>query len=329
MSLSHSKILDVPISVIDFETTGLSAGRDRVVEVAVTRIDGGGEPRLVFDSLVDPERRMGCTQIHGITGKDVEDAPVFSEIAAALTDVLDGTVIASYNIYFDIRFFQDEFSRVGLSRSVPHLCVMYLRPLLGLGPKCPLTRACAEHGIAYSSEHQANADAMAAGQLMALYRPVFGKHRIKRFSDLAEFGSYKFLSSLEGRPFRAADVRPPRAGKRLKSRSGRDRSEQASSDKGLSSATRNLSTRDKLYTYIEAVKCAVADRVIDPVEMKSVAELQRSLGLSIGHLRFVHAAIFHAILGDAIEDHLIDRDEVADLGTLHACLRELGWAPGG
>lgn len=47
---SHSGILtrnisESPIAIIDFETTGLTPGVDRVVEISVVRVDPGDEPR--------------------------------------------------------------------------------------------------------------------------------------------------------------------------------------------------------------------------------------------------------------------------------------------
>ena len=35
-----------PVAVVDFETTGLTAGPDRVIEVSVVRIEPGHEPHL-------------------------------------------------------------------------------------------------------------------------------------------------------------------------------------------------------------------------------------------------------------------------------------------
>ena len=43
-------ISEIPISVIDFETTGLTAGIDRVVEVSVVRCDPKQKPQLVLDT---------------------------------------------------------------------------------------------------------------------------------------------------------------------------------------------------------------------------------------------------------------------------------------
>jgi DNA polymerase-3 subunit epsilon len=59
--LLDREIAATPIAVVDFETTGLYAGEDRVVEVAVVRIEPGGRPEVVLDTLVHPRRRVGAT----------------------------------------------------------------------------------------------------------------------------------------------------------------------------------------------------------------------------------------------------------------------------
>jgi len=79
---------DTPIAIIDFETTGLTAGADRVVEVSVVRVDPGQEPRLVFDTLVNPHRRVSATEIHGISDADVADAPSFGVSETPLNAVV-------------------------------------------------------------------------------------------------------------------------------------------------------------------------------------------------------------------------------------------------
>ena len=76
--ISHRSLRETPIAIIDFETTGLTAGADRVVEVAIARVDVGGEPRIILDTLVNPLRRVAATEIHGITDADVADAPRFA-----------------------------------------------------------------------------------------------------------------------------------------------------------------------------------------------------------------------------------------------------------
>src|SRR5205823_1336116 len=136
-----------PVAIIDFETTGLTPGADRVIEVAVARVDAHGDVRLVFDTLINPMRRVSATEIHGITDADVADAPRFADIAGELVGALSDCVVAAYNVYFDINFLNAELFGVGVDHEPPHFCLMYLRPMLGLGARCRLDVACQSHGI--------------------------------------------------------------------------------------------------------------------------------------------------------------------------------------
>lgn len=69
--IAKRRIEETPVAVIDFETTGLTPGYDRVVEVSVVRVDPGERPKLVYDTLVNPARPMAATEIHGISDADV------------------------------------------------------------------------------------------------------------------------------------------------------------------------------------------------------------------------------------------------------------------
>lgn len=57
--ISSSKVNEVPIAIVDLETTGLHPSGDRIVEIAIVRVEPGGTPRLVLDTLINPGRRIG------------------------------------------------------------------------------------------------------------------------------------------------------------------------------------------------------------------------------------------------------------------------------
>ncbi|MCD6416663.1 MAG: 3'-5' exonuclease [Planctomycetes bacterium] len=207
-----------PVAVVDFETTGLNPGHDRVIEVSVVRIEPEGEQKLVFDTLVNPGRPVAATYIHGIADEDVRDAPNFEEIAGGLVGVLRGCVIAAYNVYFDMRFLRYELGRVGMECPVPHVCLMYMRPMLGLGSRCRLEEACELCGIQWGPSHQAAADALAAAKLWDVYLTAASQRRATTFGDIARFGSYKFVKSFQHLPFGYSAVEKLNSGGRLKSR---------------------------------------------------------------------------------------------------------------
>ncbi|MDY7110231.1 MAG: 3'-5' exonuclease [Planctomycetota bacterium] len=220
--LDHA-VAATPLAVLDFETTGLHAGGDRVVEVSVARVEPGGEPRLVLDTLIDPQRPVAATFIHGIRDDDVIDAPTFREIAGALIDALDGCVLAAYNAYFDMRFLDWEMRAAGVAERPPYLCLMYLRSLLGLGRRCSLDEACRVHRIEWSrahasTAHTAAADALAAAGLWARYLPAMVDREIRTFGDLAAQRRYKFTESFIRPPLRAPALWPSADRPRLKPR---------------------------------------------------------------------------------------------------------------
>lgn len=208
----HCRIDDIPISIIDFETTGLTPGFDRVIEVSVVQIEPGrgfngssagsmNKPKLVFDTLVNPLRPVAATEIHGITDADVAHAPRFNEIAGDLLKVLSGTVIAAYNVYFDIKFLAYELQQAGVDHEPPHFCLMYMRPMLGLGNRCRLEHACQSLDINYCATHNAADDAYASGLLLQKYLEVLAQRKIDTYADLASLKkSYKFMNSFGNEP---------------------------------------------------------------------------------------------------------------------------------
>jgi DNA polymerase III epsilon subunit-like protein len=204
-------IADVPVAVLDFETTGMFAGHDRVVEVSVVRIEPGRAPELVLDTLVNPGRPMGATFVHGIHDRDVVDAPRFETIAEHLVRAIAGCVLAAYNVSFDLRFLEAELRQLGVGHQFPHLCLMYLRPMLGLGRQCKLVSACRAHGIPLAAAHSAAQDALAAAGLWSVYARDLADRNVTLFAELAAIRRYKFTESFDRDPHPEPAGEPPTA----------------------------------------------------------------------------------------------------------------------
>lgn len=98
-------------AVLDTETTGLSpTSGDRVIEIAVVRIDARGRELDHFASLCNPglDAAMGATHVHGITSEMLADAPSFSEVVGSIARVARGCHIVAHNAPFDMRFLVHE-----------------------------------------------------------------------------------------------------------------------------------------------------------------------------------------------------------------------------
>lgn len=178
-------------AVVDVETTGFSPlNGDRVVEIAVVRLTGDSSTEYV--TLVNPLRDVGPTYIHGITAKDLAQAPMFSEIAGDLLEMLNGAVIVAHNIRFDLGFLSAELSAAGVFLpAVPCLCTLTLS--YRLEPSLAnhrLATCCAAFGLIYEGSHTALVDARAEAELL------------RRFLLMAEDDGTTTLEALGCKPAR-------------------------------------------------------------------------------------------------------------------------------
>ena len=118
---------NIKFAVVDVETTGLpTVGRtNRICEIAIVTINGSGEVLDEYSTLVNPQRRMGGTDHHGITGDMVRNAPTFSEICDDVYIRLSDAVIVAHNLPFDAQFLHQEFTRDGVDIGTrPGLCTL-------------------------------------------------------------------------------------------------------------------------------------------------------------------------------------------------------------
>ncbi|MGD9928483.1 MAG: exonuclease domain-containing protein [Mangrovibacterium sp.] len=103
-----------PLIFLDLETTGINVVTDRIVEIALLKInlDGSEESR---DLRINPEMPIPefASKIHGIYDEDVKDAPTFKEVAKSLAKFMEGCDLAGFNSNrFDIPLLAEEFLRV-------------------------------------------------------------------------------------------------------------------------------------------------------------------------------------------------------------------------
>jgi DNA polymerase III epsilon subunit family exonuclease len=166
----------IPISVVDVETTGASADfGHRVIEIGIVRIEGG---RVVaeHEQLIDPERRIspGVTALTGITQEMVAGRPTFQQAFGRILELLSGAVLVGHNIRFDLSFLRREFRRSGreiadaLGTSTPVLdTVRIARRRFGRGGN-GLGQLARRLGYESAVAHRALADARTTADV--LYR---------------------------------------------------------------------------------------------------------------------------------------------------------------
>lgn len=105
--------LKKPICFFDLETTGVQVAKDRIVELAVLKVNPNGSEEMKR-WLVNPEMPIPpeTTAIHGISDEMVANAPTFKEIAKEVHQLLKGCDLGGYNlIRFDVPLLAEEFLR--------------------------------------------------------------------------------------------------------------------------------------------------------------------------------------------------------------------------
>ena len=168
-----------PFACFDFETTGFSPKRDRVIEVAVVTVTHGTVGSS-WTSLINPgdDVELGATHIHGIKRDWIRSAPSFAEIAGTLFSLLDGKVLVAHNANFDLGFLRSEMSRAQLLAKgtlFPHWDTM---KAADFAPSLPASRklvdVAAAFGVKIANAHQALDDALAVAEIVAAVTETIG-----------------------------------------------------------------------------------------------------------------------------------------------------------
>ena len=169
---------DLPIAVIDTETTGIDADA-RIVEIAAVVVRGGEVTsrwcRRLNPGIPIPE---GASAVHGIHDADVADAPLFGDVAGELAQFVAACHPAAFNAPFDRRIIGADCGRFPAVAPPIDLDMVWLDPLVWAwhvdkyqrGKK--LSDVAQRRGISIAGAHGALADCeMAVAVMFAL-----GKH---------------------------------------------------------------------------------------------------------------------------------------------------------
>lgn len=109
----ESQSFDGEFVVFDLETTGLSAGSDRITEIGAVKVRGG-EIVDVFNTFVNPGRHIPekITQLTSITDAMVKDAPDEAEALKLWEQFCPpDTVLVAHNADFDCSFMSAAYAR--------------------------------------------------------------------------------------------------------------------------------------------------------------------------------------------------------------------------
>ena len=284
-------------AVVDVETTGVyPGGHDRIVEIAVVRLDPHLETVSEFATLLNPNRDLGPSWLHGIRAADVQGAPSFPEVAGCVLDQLRDSLVVGHNVAFDLRFLEAEFLRDGIRiERPPHIDTMPMAVRLG-SPTRRLEDACDLFGIAVPTHHSALADARAAA---AVFRRC-SEHEGYVMAQAPAVPSWPVLQA-RGKLWPRTD-----AAKRWRERVP-----------FLANLVRDLPAVDgdpgDWHAYYAVLDRALEDRRISQDEQAALRQAALDAGLSGDDVRTANESYLRALVATALHDGILSESEEQDL----------------
>lgn len=175
-------------AIIDIETTGGQATRNKITEIAIVLHDG---KKIIdtYETLLDPECAIPyhITKLTGITQDMVAGAPKFYEVAKKIVEFTEGAIFVAHNVRFDYSFIRAEFARLGYTYTRKQLCTVRLarKAFPGL-PSYSLGNLIKHFNIKVKNRHRAMADTQAT---VVLFDKILAKEKgEEQVDDMVNLG---------------------------------------------------------------------------------------------------------------------------------------------
>jgi len=155
---------DLEYVAFDVETTGFNKN-DRIVEIALVTFKNG-ELLEEWSTLLNPQRDVGKSNIHGITASMVSTAPLFEEVVNDIFRIINGRVLVAHQFSFDARMLAQELNRLDVDGDLGKgFCTLIASRNLLPGTADSLAATCEALEIASLDAHSALGDARMTMQI--------------------------------------------------------------------------------------------------------------------------------------------------------------------
>ena len=102
--------------ILDTETTGLSADKDRIVEIACIELNNHIPTKNIFHTFINPETKVSADafKVHGYSDEFLSNKLKFREIAKNFLDFIKDKKLIIHNADFDLGFLNNELRRLNI-----------------------------------------------------------------------------------------------------------------------------------------------------------------------------------------------------------------------
>lgn len=152
--------------IIDLETTGLNAKKDKIIEIGAVLLRENGE-RKTFQTLIDPgiplSRRI--SELTGITDEMLIGQPTMDEVIDDFLDFMGEAIPVAHNVPFDSAFLEP---LVGHPKDAWLDTITLCKMAFPMLESYALTNLVEYFGIETPTHHRAMADALATADLFVM-----------------------------------------------------------------------------------------------------------------------------------------------------------------
>ncbi len=267
----------------DVETTGFNKN-DRIVEIGLVTFKNG-QLLEEWSTLLNPQRDVGKSNIHGITASMVSTAPLFEEVVNDIFRIINGRVLVAHQFSFDARMLAQELNRLDVDGDLGKgFCTLIASRNLLPGTADSLAATCEALGIETIDAHSALGDARMTMQIFQ-----------KLFEDGQEVIQAKVKYDKEMNPARLLQRE---AFKRVPD----DAIERI---KAFTKKVPFPTSDEKFVAYLLLLNMAMQDLVISKEEEAELNHWAEDLGVSSAQVKTLHEGYLESFIQAALRDGVI------------------------
>lgn len=309
--------MPIEFAVIDFETTGFSPSKNRIIEIGVVRTDASGKTLAEYQSLIQPDQDVGRTDIHGISATDLVNAPYFREVLHDLAHILNGAILVAHNAKFDFSFLEFELDRAEAAfADVDGLCTLELLYLVLPRGRRKLSQCCEHFGIPLGNLHSALDDARMASQL---------------FTKLIE------LTGVPGTDIPALpepfEMRPPGGPSKGPLHRSPIPIHRPSKERAFAKLATQMPAKppsgaisaSPVSQYLNLLDLTLLDEHLDNDEIMALGELANLLNLDASKQELLHSTYIYNLCNIAMSDQIVTEEERRHISTIAELLNVSDW----
>jgi DNA polymerase III epsilon subunit family exonuclease len=181
---------EIPFVVFDFETTGLKADDEEIIEIGAVKIKGG-EEIAEYSVLVNPLKAIPsqASAVNKIYDKDVANAPTLVEVLPAFLRFISGSVLVAHNANFDCRFLSAAIRKLKIADLDNYVMdtLLLSRKLHSQHGSHRLAAICQRLKIDNVDAHRAVHDARATAKVLKYFLEELTENGSRTFRQVAHF----------------------------------------------------------------------------------------------------------------------------------------------